>query len=251
MHPAQPIQKIFFDCDGTLALIEGINVIAELNGVGKEVGDITLKCMSESGMLPEAYRQRLHLVKPTAAQIRNLGSLYIEHVTPGAREVIECLNFLNKEVYIISAGIKAAIQPFAQYLGIPTANILAVDVFFDENEQYQWFDEESYMVYPDGKSRQINAVNRLHPGTSALIGDGVSDLEAKQVVNRFIGYGGFSIKERVREDADFFLASPNLMPLLLLCLTEQEHQQIKHFNENYYQESLCQQALGEISIKEF
>ncbi|KTC71514.1 phosphoserine phosphatase [Legionella birminghamensis] len=250
-HPLEPIQKIFFDCDGTLSLIEGINVIAEFNGVGKEVSDITLKCMSETGMLPEAYRQRLHLVKPQLQQIQDLGGLYIQHVAPGAKELIECFNYLKKDIYIISAGIKAAITLFAKYLEIPEAHILAVDVFFDENDQYKAFDEQCYMVYPDGKSRQIKAVNQMNPGLSALIGDGVSDLEAKPVVNRFIGYGGFSIKQRVRDEADFYLASKHFMPLLSLCLTQEEHQQIRNFKEAYYHESLYQQELGEILIKEF
>ena len=43
-----------------------------------------------------------------------------------------------------------------------------------------------------------------------MVGDGVSDLEAKPVVDLFIGFGGVGVRERVRAEADVYIEEPRL-----------------------------------------
>jgi phosphoserine phosphatase len=63
--------------------------------------------------------------------------------------------------------------------------------------------------------RDIRA--RSH-GKAALVGDGVSDLEAKPALDLFIGFGGVHTRPQVRDNADVFVSGPRLdavLPYLL------------------------------------
>jgi len=218
---SSPLHAIFFDCDGTLSLIEGIDYLAELNGVGDEVCAITRQCMTESGMSLSSYRQRLDLVRPTALHIQQLAQWYIRQVTPDAKTVIDVLQQMDKKIYLISAGIKAALLPLAKFLGITEESVFAVDVTHNRKGEYLGFNQNSDLVQPDGKSRQIRLINPTG-NRCALIGDGITDLEAQSVVTRFIGYGGLGEKPIIKENADFYITSKSLLPVLALCLTTEE-----------------------------
>ncbi len=40
-----------------------------------------------------------------------------------------------------------------------------------------------------------------------MIGDGITDLEARPPASFFIGYGGNVVRERVKQEADYFVFS--------------------------------------------
>ncbi len=67
-----PIDCIIFDCDGTLTAIEGIDALAEKNGVSQEVSALTAYAMGQAGINPDIYQQRLGLVRPTSSQVQQL-----------------------------------------------------------------------------------------------------------------------------------------------------------------------------------
>ncbi len=48
-----------------------------------------------------------------------------------------------------------------------------------------------------------------------MVGDGVSDLETKPVVDLFVGFGRYTVRERVRAEADAFIKSLAELPALL------------------------------------
>lgn len=232
-----PIDSFFFDCDGTLSLIEGINVLATRNGVAKQVHQITARCMGKTGMTPDDYRQRLLHVQPTRKQVEELAECYKRHIAPGAQELIQLLHGLHKKIYIISAGIKTAVVPFAQTLGIPASHVLAVDVYFDDAGNYQGFDEQSNMIQGNGKTVEIASV--LKPGErSLLVGDGVSDWEARDAVTRFIGFSGLSPKEWVKNHANFYITNTSFYPIIALGLTPDELKQLSSQDYAYYEQGL-------------
>lgn len=227
--PAQPIDVFFFDFDGTISSIEGIDVLAEMNGVGDEVKAITQRCMAVTGLSQDAYRQRLDAVLPSREQLIQLAELYKKHCTPGVRETIALLKALNKKIYIISAGIKASIVPLAWELGISSDDVFAVKVFFDEQGCYKNYDENSFLVHSQGKNKQIQNIIRPNQ-KSLLIGDGLSDWETHSIVSRFVGFAGENPKDWVRLHSDFFIASNTIYPLISLGLSyhEQKNLSVEH-----------------------
>lgn len=232
-----PIDTFFFDCDGTLSLIEGINVLATMNGVAEQVHQITERCMGKTGMTPNDYHLRLAYVQPTQKQVNELAECYKQHIAPGARELIQLLHHLNKKIYIISAGIKMAVVPLAQALGIPSSNVLAVDVYFDEQGNYQGFDEQSNMIQGNGKTVEIASI--LKPDErSLLVGDGVSDWEARETVTRFIGFAGLSPKGWVKNHSDFYITTTSFYPIIPLGLSHDELEQLPSKYYAYYEQGI-------------
>ncbi|KTC89568.1 HAD-IB family phosphatase [Fluoribacter dumoffii] len=243
-----PIDSFFFDCDGTLSLIEGINVLATRNGVAEKVHQITARCMGKTGMTPKDYQQRLVYVQPTRNQVEELAASYIQHVAPGASELIQLLHRLNKKTYIISAGIKAAVVPFAHALGVPANHVLAVDVYFDAQGKYFGFDKQSNMTKANGKAVEIASV--LSPGErSLLVGDGMSDWEARETVTRFIGFAGLSPKEWVKKHSDFYITNTSFYPIIALGLTQDELQQLPSQDLAYYEQGLREINNSAVLIK--
>lgn len=244
-----PIDTFFFDCDSTLSLIEGIDVLATMNGVYEQVHMITDRCMSTTGLNLNDYRDRLSYVQPTKKQIAELAQQYSAHCAPGARETIQLLHSLKKNVYIISAGIKSAIDLFAPTLEIPAQNVLAVELFFDEQGDYIGFNEQNILVQPNGKSQQITSM--LKPTErSLLMGDGMSDWEARTAVTRFVGYGGLKSKDWVKEHSDFFIKTTSFYPLIPLSLTEEEYKSLNMKNKAIYNLGLEEINMDSVLIKE-
>lgn len=233
----EPIDFFFFDCDSTLSLIEGIDILATQNSVASKVHEITERCMANTGLNIDDYRERLNLVCPTKKQIDQLALLYNQHTVSGAYEVIRLLHHLNKKVYIISSGIKAAIIPFAQALGIKPSEVLAVDIYFDKQGRYIGFDENSHLVHPYGKAIEIRHLFQTQQRT-LLLGDGISDLETKDIVTRFIGFSGLNSRELVKKHADFYINTTNIYSILPLGLTSRELKQLSSQDQTYYQKGL-------------
>ena len=93
--------------------------LAKMNEVGDEIEHLTEQAMSHTGLNPALYEQRLARVKPTLQQINGLGQAYFEQMTPDVLTVIQQLQKLNKNLYIISAGVNPAVTIFAELLNIP------------------------------------------------------------------------------------------------------------------------------------
>ncbi len=218
-----PLDAIVFDCDGTLCAIEGIDVLADQNGVGAAVADLTAQAMGQSGVSPALYAARLNLVSPTAEQVHALAVSYQEALTPGVAEVIAIFQRMGKAVYIVSAGLFQAIVPLAEELSIASEHVFAVSAYFDAAGQYAGFDEGSCLVRAQGKIKAIEAIKATHPRI-LHVGDGLNDLDVKAHVTRFVGYGGCFYRPAIESVCTHYIKTPSLLPLLPLALTGAERE---------------------------
>jgi phosphoserine phosphatase len=216
-----PIDAVIFDCDGTLSTIEGINELAKNNGVGDIIAALTHEAMSVSGLNPEIYQQRLHLIHPKKHQVQALGDLYFKHCVPDAMHVIQILQRLHKTVYIVSAGVNPAVTIFGEKLGIPREQIYAVNMEFDLAGNYLDFDHASPLIFNHGKRQIVELLKNKHPHI-LHIGDGLNDYITHDIVTRYIGYGGVYYRENLANLCEYYIRSLSLAPILPLCLTEQE-----------------------------
>lgn len=217
----QSLDAVVFDCDGTLSAIEGIDVLAEQNGVGEVVKSLTNEAMEQTGLNVELYRHRLELVRPTVSQVTELGNIYLQNASSDAAYVIQILQNLNKSIYIMSAGIQSAVSYFGKALNIPENNIFGVNIIFDENGNYKDFDHASPLVTAHGKRDIINILKKRHQHI-AHVGDGLNDLSVKDLVTRFIGYGGIYYRKNIEAKCDYYVKSPSMTALLPYLLTKDE-----------------------------
>ncbi len=233
---------VIFDCDSTLAAIEGIDElahIAEHEGQESErlafnIASLTKKAMEGDLPLETVYRQRLTAVNPTHAQVRRLASLYREKVIPDARQTIEALQEQDVQVFIVSGGLIEPVREFGLWLGVPLQNIYAVDVEYDQLAGQWWrYWEQPEGQNPDanhlavesnpltgarGKNRVIAHLRAMHSGRAMMIGDGLSDVEARHEVDLFIGFGGVVFRPRVLHESPVYIHTPFMSPVLPLAL---------------------------------
>ena len=227
-----PVSAVIFDCDGTLSKIEGIDELAKNNNVTPIVKKLTEEAMGKSGMTIELYDQRLNLVQPTYQQLLQLGNDYITHRVPDINRVIQLLQRLNKAIYIVSAGLNPAVNIFGKSLNIPSENIYAVDIQFNSMGKYEDFDRLSPLVNRNGKQIIVNQIKQKHTNT-AYIGDGLNDLEVRDLVTRFIGYGGVFYRENIKSACEFYVESPSMTRILPFILTQSEFDQLNDSKINF------------------
>jgi len=225
-----PSDLIIFDCDSTLSLIEGIDELARLAGQEAEIAALTKKAMEGDVPLEAVYERRMVAVKPTRAQMRAIKKAYRDHVVPDAPAVIAALQGMGKQVFIVSGGLVEAVADFGEWLGVPRDRIFAVGVEYDQlsGEWWRYYrpnDAEQFLAVEDhplaatgGKIAIIeNEIRSKYKGRAMLIGDGLSDLEARPAVDLFVGFGGAAKRARVAGEADAFIHTPHLSPVLPLA----------------------------------
>jgi phosphoserine phosphatase len=207
--------SVVFDCDSTLAAVEGIDELAGAHAA--EVAALTQGAMLGSLPLEQVYARRLELIAPTRAQVEALGAAYAAALVPDAREVVAALLWLGKTVRVVSGGLRPAVEAVALALGLPAGAVAAVGVSFAGDGTYAGFEHDSPLARSQGKAEVIRAW-RL-PAPALLVGDGATDLEARPAVDAFAAYMGVAFRAPVAAGADFVLRQRCLAPVLSLSAT--------------------------------
>jgi phosphoserine phosphatase len=163
-------------------------------------------------------------------------------MVPEAQETIAALRASGCEVYIVSGGLLPAVQEFARSLGLPGRYVRAVPIQFDqlsgqwwryELDRYGGNPDERYLSLPptplietQGK-RQIIAELSGAENRTMLVGDGVTDLEARDAVKLFVGFGGAVQRDRVMVEAAVYIAANSLAPIVPLALSPEDAEQLR------------------------
>ena len=225
MKKGPPFNAIAFDCDSTLSSIEGIDELARRAGLGRDMQRLTADAMEGRTKLESVYGQRLEQVRPSRTAIRLLGNLYISRMVPGAGSTIGTLKRLEKKVFVVSGGIREAVEALAERLEIPGEDVFAVSVKHDEHGQYTGYEKRSPLTKSGGKAQVLKKLVGKY-GPMAMVGDGITDMEAGKVPGvTFLGFGGVVQRPAVKDKAKLYVATPTLSPLLKTLLTEEEQEE--------------------------
>ena len=221
-------RHVIFDCDSTLTGIEGIDELANHPDSQQQVADLTRSAMDGKVNLETVYGERLEILQPTRGAVRALRSRYRKHVVEDAAALIQALQVLGHEVYIVSGGLFDPVREFGLHLGVAPEHIRAVEVEYDTlsgnwwQGQGPWHEaylavQHSVLTESDGKARVIRELLQNQTGRSLLVGDGVSDLLASREVGLFAGFGGVICRDRVASESKVFIQSQSIAPVLLLA----------------------------------
>jgi phosphoserine phosphatase len=235
---------VIFDCDSTLSSIEGIDELASLvarqrapdseQQMALNVAALTKRAMEGDVPLESVYGLRLGSVNPTQAQVRHIASIYRQTTISDGRAVLDALQTLGVQVFIVSGGLIEPVRDFGNWLGIPSEHIFAVAMEYDQLAGNWWRYWEqpggqnpranylsissSPLTGTHGKNRIVAQIRALHHGRAMLVGDGRSDLEASEEVDLFVGFGGAVYRQRVAQESPVYISSPSLSPILPLAL---------------------------------
>jgi phosphoserine phosphatase len=214
---APPFERIVFDCDSTLARIEGVE---ELSGERRaEIRALTEQAMDGTLLLQDVYGRRLDLVRPSRNAVATVGRRYIETAVPQARETLAALRSLGKELRVVSGGLRMAVVTFAGWLGVRDDHVHAVKIWFDGDERYVDFERGHPLTRAGGKREVLAA---LPPKRTAFVGDGMTDAEAADAVACFVNFGGVVARPAVAARAHVVVNEASLAHLLPVLCTPAE-----------------------------
>lgn len=239
--PGEGFASVVFDCDSTLAAIEGVDELAAARAA--EVRALTDAAMRGELPLEEVYGERLELIRPTRERVEDLGRQYVQTLVPHAREVVAALLFLGKEVRVVSGGLLPPVAHVAAALGVGPEAVAAVGIRFDAEGGYAGFDAESPLARSGGKEAVVRAWDL--PRRVLLVGDGATDLEARPAVDAFAAYMGVAFRPAVAAGADVVLRAESLSPVLALAagpadrdrLRGTEHEAVLREGDRHLEES--------------
>jgi len=207
---------LFLDCDSTLSAIEGIDELARLRGAAcfAEIEAMTHAAMEGRIPISEVFGRRLEIIRPTRAECSKVGQMYMECIERGVVEALDAAHAAGWVPCILSAGFREAIEPLAAHLGIE--HVEAVGLHFDAAGDYAGYERDYPTTHNGGKPEVIKSWIQQHaPTRTAMVGDGISDLETQPVVDLFVGYGGVVARPRVQAESRAFIRHFDELPALL------------------------------------
>uniref|UniRef100_A0ACD5TN76 Uncharacterized protein n=1 Tax=Avena sativa TaxID=4498 RepID=A0ACD5TN76_AVESA len=200
---------VCFDVDSTVCLDEGIDELADFCGAGPAVAQWTAKAMTGSVAFEEALAARLSLFEPSLYQVNECMEKRPPRISPGIAKLIRMLRAKNVDVYLVSGGFRQMFKPIALELGIPPENIYANQLLFGNSGEYVGFDPAEPTSRSGGKAVAVQHIRqKCGYKTLVMIGDGATDLEARQPggADLFICYGGVQMREAVAAKADWVVS---------------------------------------------
>lgn len=213
--------SVIFDCDSTLAAIEGIDELAGPHRAA--VARLTDAAMRGELPLEAVYGRRLDLIRPTRAAVDALSARYVAALVPDAREAVAALHQAGVAVYIVSGGLLPPVLAAGRALGIPDTNVAAVHIEFDDRGEYAGYDTSSPLAHQLGKRTVIERWAPPVPRPSLLVGDGATDLAARPAVDAFAAYAGVAARAAVIAAADVVFEHPSLAPVAAFALSHSPH----------------------------
>eukprot|EP01059_Diplonema_ambulator_P022706 TRINITY_DN38025_c0_g1_i1.p1 TRINITY_DN38025_c0_g1~~TRINITY_DN38025_c0_g1_i1.p1 ORF type:complete len:254 (+),score=87.84 TRINITY_DN38025_c0_g1_i1:49-762(+) len=207
---------VCFDVDSTVCVDEGIDEFAAHLGKKEAVAAWTAKAMGGGVTFEEALAARLDIMRPTYSELQEFLAKNPPKLSPGIKELVSALQAKNVAVYLISGGFTQMVHPVADLLSIPRANVHANTFLFKNVPgkgnvgDYDGFDTKAFTSRSGGKPACLKHLKEQYKyKTLAMVGDGATDLEAKQpgAADVFIGYGGVQKRDVVVKNSDWFVTS--------------------------------------------
>jgi phosphoserine phosphatase len=208
--------SVVLDMDSTLSAIEGIDWLAARRSpeVARAVARLTDRAMEGEVPLDAVYGERLALIRPTAADVATLSAAYDDGLAPGAASALRRLRDAGVAIVIVSGGVREAITPCVERLGVPAGAVHAVSVYFDRAGDYAGYEAASPLATQSGKCVVVRGLALPRPVLA--VGDGATDAALRPVVDTFAAYTGFVRREAVVRAADRELHSfDELMEVVL------------------------------------
>ncbi|CAL8468467.1 g8007 [Coccomyxa elongata] len=201
-------QAVCFDVDSTLCEDESIDELAAFLGMGDEVAAMTASAMGGTVLFQDALRQRLDIMQTSQQKVQEFLAAHPPRISKGIPELVDLLQSRGTGVFLVSGGFRVIIDPIADILKIPRDHVFANKILFDEDGSYAGFDETELTSRSGGKAAAARLIKEKYGySTLVMVGDGATDLEARQPggADIFIGYGGVVERPTIAGKADWYI----------------------------------------------
>jgi phosphoserine phosphatase len=207
------------DVDSTLCAVEGIDWLASRReaSLRDRVAQTTELAMRGEIRVEDVYAERLNAVRPSHDEIVDLGQVYVDRIEPGAAESLAKLTNAGIRVVLVTGGLRDAILPLAEAIGLPPSAVNAVSLYFTDSGEYAGFDGQSPLTRNAGKVEVVRALGLVHPALG--VGDGITDLELRTAdppaVAAFAAYTGVVTRDAVVRGADYVISTFDELPRIV------------------------------------
>jgi HAD superfamily phosphoserine phosphatase-like hydrolase len=200
---------VSLDADSTLSDVEGIDWLAARREpiVAANVAALTKAAMNGEVTLDSIYGKRLEIVAPSRGDIFALSETYVQRVAPGAVDVIRDFIANGVRVLILSGGVRAALLPLAELLGVRDEDVHAVEIRLGATGSYLGFDATARLAKQEGKLELLKVLSERLPRPILHVGDGMTDAVTRDVADAFAVYTGFVRRAAVIPYANFEVTS--------------------------------------------
>lgn len=212
-------KKIIFDLDSTLVTIEGLDWLAQKKGKGQIVAELTKKSMDGTIPMEKIFDRKMELISPSYIDMVKLGKKYCRSLVKDAKKVISELIKKGGQVWILTGNFDPAVSILAKHLKIPKKRVICNKIYFDKNGKYIDYNRENPLAKNNGKKFLIKKFIGSKKGL-VLVGDGSTDLEAKEAVDLFIAFGGVVKRKLIKQKADIYIEDKTLFPILKVLLND-------------------------------
>ena len=217
------LNKYFvIDFDSTFTKVEAFDVLAEISLKDdpdrekkvEQIKSITNQGMDGSLSFRESLEKRVAILSPNRRHLTELVKVLKELVSESFKRNKEFFQKYADNIYIISNGFHAFIDPIVTEYGVKPENILANRFEFDGQGNVIGFDRENPLSANNGKVEQLKRLNL--DGDVYVIGDGYTDYEIKHsgLANKFYAFTENVGRENVLSKADHI--APSLDEFLYL-----------------------------------
>ena len=217
------LNKYFvIDFDSTFTKVEAFDVLAEISLKDDpdrdkkvaEIKSITNQGMDGSLSFRESLEKRVAILSPNRRHLTELVTVLKELVSESFKRNKEFFQKYADNIYIISNGFHAFIDPIVTEYGVKPENILANRFEFDAHGNVTGFDRENPLSANNGKVEQLKRLKL--DGDVYVIGDGYTDYEIKHsgLANKFYAFTENVGRENVLSKADHI--APSLDEFLYL-----------------------------------
>lgn len=200
-------KNIVFDFDSTLVSNESLNDILKIAlGDNKEkiklADDIVNDSMAGKISFKESLDKRLQLATINKSLINKVAEDTVNNINNG---VVNLINTIEANYFIVSGGFLDIIKPVAELLNIK--NIYSNEFIFDKNNNVVGV-KDTYLLHPKGKSEAIKYLRReniMQDAETIMIGDGYTDLEVllDGSCDKFVCFAGVVYREEIAKQATF------------------------------------------------
>ncbi|MBV7534421.1 phosphoserine phosphatase SerB [Duganella sp. sic0402] len=212
-HKMSEFKLVAMDMDSTLITIECIDEIADMQGLKKQVSEITEAAMRGELDFSESLKRRVALLEGLDASA--LEQVYEERLqlSPGAQEMLQAVQTAGLKTLLVSGGFTYFTERLKVRLGLDYTNANQLEII-DGKLTGKVI---GTIVDAEEKKRTVERVCAelgIVPTQAIVMGDGANDLKMMAISGMSVA---FRAKPVVREQANValnFVGLDGILPLL-------------------------------------
>jgi phosphoserine phosphatase len=213
IHKMSEFKLVAMDMDSTLITIECIDEIADMQGLKKEVSEITEAAMRGELDFSQSLKRRVALLEGLDASA--LERVYEERLrlSPGAEEMLKAVQQAGLKTLLVSGGFTYFTARLKQRLGLDYTHANELEIV----DGRLTGKVVGGIVDAEEKKRTVERVCAelgIQPSQAIVMGDGANDLKMMSISGMSVA---FRAKPVVREQANValnFVGLDGILPLL-------------------------------------